>query len=540
MPIISYYPRTIVDKSIPKIPVKEVSWWRWLVALVASFIIDLGAKGVGWAVGAITTILTGSPAIGIIAGGATQAVVSAVGNILLDYATDNFYNQDGSVNWTNLALNVVPVVGFVGFGKIKQGVQLLRQERALVANLIKAGVKQEFISFARRNSIKLLDKNYFLKQAKKVNDINFLKSFIDDSKSAIRFKTQEYFLKATSEGRIILQNYSNVRSINVATTLIMESQKNSIVYKYGKLGTKINEILKSKTGSVITGAITKTTKALRYINPTYAIRQGVQKALRPISKAIEKAVSPLLKQATKRSKILLKNFAKYGIIPVNSSVIMGYQVVPLTPNTYKITFVFKPQETNFKKNVSTIMTIIKFQEWVKASTYGSPMKWYLDNIALSRGGRQAGGNGLFVKQLGYTFLNAFPTLAGKAVYSGIQLYRAGNYVRSFGARNKQWQGFNYWANNVANKWKDTGRMQDTAWNTTKRSGLRSALKIAGAGTVLTGIATSYLLSNDRELKKRKDTLSSKVGKSIVRRQLKTTRNRVRRTGYGLSRRRHTL
>lgn len=513
---------------------QEPSFFSWFFTLLASFAIDVIAYGAGVLAGAIATYFTFSPAIGYIVAGSVQAGLTIAGNFLLDYFTDNLYKKDGSIKWDTVTLNILPVLGFAGLGKIKQGFRLLRQERFLINSLKEINVSQKVINLVRLNATELLDKNFFLKVATKTNDVAFVTQYLSDVKSANNLKITQK-LKGILFTKKDIAKYTNNYQINLITTKIQQTQ--TFFSKKKNITSALEKILTSKTSDKIYKGIQKGTQIVRFLNPAYTIRYITEKTLRPIAKVINKKIAPLLKKITKKSKYFLKLYVSHGIIPVNSTVILGYRVLPVGVGFYQVEFFFRGKETNFKKNIkSRPLTTAQFTSWTLAP---SPMNWYLDNIAFSRGGHQKGGGTLFgsiSKQItNYGGLNPLPTQTGRWAYQAYRVYRAYQYVRKFGVARKKWQGWKYWETKVKDNYKNYDYSNNIAEQLKKKS-IRKALKIAGATGIITRVATQ-ILSKDKKKRKRvnrttktqkitSSTLTfykSKFAKRIRRKNLKRTK-----------------
>lgn len=547
----SYY----ISRSYYRNEIVSYSWWDFLRHIVASVVVDVIAWLLGKAVGIATTFITGSPALGLIAGGATKTAISIAGNILLDYFTDNLYNKDGSVNWTNITLSVIPALGSGGLSQVKQGVGLLKKEKLLVKSLKEWSSSFKFLhtplpkldyNKIRKYSNELFDMHFGIRKALKVNDIEYGRMYVRGAKRARIFETKQILKKVYenekfanlntkirsgyTKGRLGFKGWKeeyqfahsqaviNFLSVKVQSTITTINLQNKTLKSY------LVKLLESKRAEKVYKIVDKSLNIVKYLSPTYAIRKAISKTLLPLEKTIKHALKPYLKKITKFGIKVLNAYKQYGLIPSKSSVILGYQVKDHSLGMFQIKFWFRPEATNGKKPIlSRPLPSYMLYEFATAP---SQMGWYLDNVAFSRGGRQKGGTGLFenipkiLRNIGgvyntNTLLNKYALL----VFKG---YRAYSYMRRFGTQKKEWQGFGYLKDNVLKQYKNTLTFQNALEHTKRQATRKFARIILGSGFAS---RTASILVRSKDKKKRK--FANTRGEKIIQSQVSNYRTRLR-------------
>lgn len=144
------------------------------------------------------------------------------------------------------------------------------------------------------------------------------------------------------------------------------------------------------------------------INPQRLVKRAFDKMFEPLEKQLveygEKIgvnISRALKNGTKGAIAAEKAFIESGGITLKSSWIMGYKTLEESPAQSIILIQFKGLQTHDKKPVLVSLTNNELIDFISSTSKG---RWYLDNIARSRGGRtpeEAGLTGEITNYLGF-------------------------------------------------------------------------------------------------------------------------------------------
>lgn len=161
-------------------------------------------------------------------------------------------------------------------------------------------------------------------------------------------------------------------------------------------------------------------------SPERLIKKGfdatIAKMAEHIGEHVAERIALLVKRVGKTSKELEEEFIKSGGALMASEVIMGYKVLYANPESTTILIQFRKEATmsttgknkKGKPPVFQTMSNLDLAAFIKAK---SPMGFYLDNFARSRGGRSATELGLgeeLTNLLGFLPVNKINQLVGLA------------------------------------------------------------------------------------------------------------------------------
>lgn len=167
-----------------------------------------------------------------------------------------------------------------------------------------------------------------------------------------------------------------------------------------------NETTAARLSNVAAKVVRTSTKALSLAtSPARVLKRIIGRTFDKIEEAaVDAAKTARLKsianKAMKAARKAEETFAKTGGVMMNSSVIMGYKVIMNEIEWKTLLIKFRPEATNAKKGKNQggkKDVIVKTDEatFIQFTKAKSPMGFYLDTWAKSRGGRTVAENNAF-------------------------------------------------------------------------------------------------------------------------------------------------
>ena len=168
--------------------------------------------------------------------------------------------------------------------------------------------------------------------------------------------------------------------------------------KFLKLLTR-TETTAAKVSRIASQTMSKTTKyGSMILSPSSLASEIISKTVAKLTPYVEKLgerfaekITSFVKKGAKGLKELEEEFVKTGGIKVNSEWVMGIKVIAADPVMSTVLFQFNPATSGHKQAVIANISGIKVEEFLNS---GSKGRWYINNIARSRGGRKMSAFGI--------------------------------------------------------------------------------------------------------------------------------------------------
>lgn len=143
----------------------------------------------------------------------------------------------------------------------------------------------------------------------------------------------------------------------------------------------------------------KAAKGIGWLDPNTAARRVVNESFKHLNKAIKAYFKPLAK-IVKGVHDAKKLFIESGGLAFDSEWIMGYKIIDTPTKSLKNNVVMISFYSESTKNKRPVFAYLSDQQLISWNNAESKGQWYLDNIALSRGGRSLGLNTMFSGGIG--------------------------------------------------------------------------------------------------------------------------------------------